>query len=387
MKKKALSLLILVALLSGCWIWRQGPPRPVATDTLLGMLSDENTAGYAVATEPGAVQFPRDLGPHPDYQTEWWYYTGNLATADGRLFGYQLTFFRRALAPPGQAGVADASSWRTAQIYGAHFAISDIASRAFHSAEKFSRDAMALAGASAQPYGVWVEDWYVRETGNKSVRLFAQTDNTRLDLNVTQTLPPILQGNDGLSVKSDQRGNASYYYSLVREQTQGTVTIDGQSFAVTGLSWKDHEYSTSAMGPDDVGWDWFALQFDNGSSLMICVIRKADGRISQFSNGNYIASDGIVTRLALSDWRATATDHWTSDGSGATYPIGWKIEIDRLGLTLSAKALMPNQELRLSTTYWEGAVGVEGRHHAAAIRGQGYVELTGYARSLQRNPG
>ncbi|NLP98697.1 hypothetical protein HGO75_23645, partial [Mycobacterium tuberculosis] len=174
------------------------------------------------------VRFPRDLGPHYDYQTEWWYYTGNLETADGRLFGYQLTFFRRALAPPGEGvAIADASSWRTTQVYMAHFAISDISNRGFYPAEKFSRQALGLAGASSEPYAVWLDDWYARESNNNSVQLFARTQNTVLDLTLTQTLPPILQGNAGLSVKGAQPGNASNYYSLVRQESRGTVSVNG----------------------------------------------------------------------------------------------------------------------------------------------------------------
>lgn len=242
----------------------------MAADSLVGVLVDENNAGYSLATVPGAVRFPRDLGPHYDYQTEWWYYTGNLETADGRLFGYQLTFFRRALAPPGEGvAIADASSWRTTQVYMAHFAISDISNRGFYPAEKFSRQALGLAGASSEPYAVWLDDWYARESNNNSVQLFARTQNTVLDLTLTQTAPPILQGNAGLSVKGAQPGNASNYYSLVRQESRGTVSVNGDTFMVSGLSWKDHEYMTSALAPEDVGWDWFGLQFYNGTALML----------------------------------------------------------------------------------------------------------------------
>lgn len=383
MRIRMIVVLIAVVVLAVAWLWPR-QPAAVRQDALLGMLADENTAGYAVATDRGALRFPRDLGPHNDFQTEWWYYTGNLETADGRLFGYQLTFFRRALSPPGKAVAGtDAASWRSAQIFSAHFALSDITDGAFYPTERFSREAVGLAGATAQPYAVWLEDWSVRQTEDNAVALDARTQGTAVHVKLTQTLPPVLQGDDGLSVKSGQRGNASYYYSLVRQQTQGTVTINGKDFAVTGLSWGDHEYSTSALGADDAGWDWFSLQFENGTALMICQIRKKDGRVSPFSNGSFIARDGAVTHLALSDWRLETTDTWTSRESGATYPVGWKLDIGRLGLKLAGVALLRNQELRLSTTYWEGAAAFAGQVQNAPIKGRGYVEMTGYSRALR----
>ncbi|WP_204806543.1 lipocalin-like domain-containing protein [Mycobacterium riyadhense] len=381
MKRLGCVLVALLVLVAAGWWWQRPEQPAAAAGSLLGMLADENTAGYALATEPGVIRFPRDLGPHDDYQGEWWYYTGNLATADGRLFGYQLTFFRRALAPPGKAAaVADASSWRTDQIYSAHFAVSDIANSAFHPAEKFSREALGLAGARAQPYAVWLEDWYVREAENNSIHIVAKTDDASVDLRLRPTLAPILHGNQGLSAKGEQPGNATYYYSVVRQETQGTVTVDGQNFTVSGLSWNDHEYGSSALDPDDVGWDWFSLQFDNGSALMMFQIRESNGRVKPTSSGSFIASDGTVTHLALPDWRLTTKDRWTSQQSGAKYPVRWEIEINRIGLTLSGSALMPNQESPLSTTYWEGAVAFDGHYRNTPIKGRGYVEMTGYSR-------
>lgn len=385
MRKAGLTgvVLVLTLTLVAFWWWQRPRTNAVAADSLVGVLVDENNAGYSLATVPGAVRFPRDLGPHYDYQTEWWYYTGNLETADGRLFGYQLTFFRRALAPPGEGvAIADASSWRTTQVYMAHFAISDISNRGFYPAEKFSRQALGLAGASSEPYAVWLDDWYARESNNNSVQLFARTQNTVLDLTLTQTLPPILQGNAGLSVKGAQPGNASNYYSLVRQESRGTVSVNGDTFMVSGLSWKDHEYMTSALAPEDVGWDWFGLQFYNGTALMLFQIRQADGSVTRFSSGTFVAGDGGVIPLESSDLRIKTTDRWTSDQSGATYPIAWEIEIERIGLTLRGAALMANQELRLSRTYWEGAVALEGRYQGMPISGRGYVEMTGYVQRL-----
>jgi predicted secreted hydrolase len=354
-----------------------------------------SSAGFARATEPGAIEFPRDLGPHDDYQTEWWYYTGNLETADGRPFGFQFTIFRRALAPPsaleiefgGQESApknsVSSSDWRSEQVYLAHFTISDIAADAFYPAERFSRGAARLAGASAEPYRVWLEDWTIEAVAPGRVRLRAQTGEAALDLTLTETLAPVLHGNGGLSVKGPEPGNASYYYSIVQQQASGTVSIGGETFDVSGLAWKDHEWSTSALSEGAVGWDWFSLQLDNGGALMLFEIRHENGTREPASAGSYIAPDGAVTPLALGDWTLEVTDTWTSPTSGGEYPAGWRITVPSIGLELEGRPLMANQELNLSTVYWEGAVEFSGMLAGEPIGARGYIELTGYAGSME----
>ncbi|KAA1251550.1 hypothetical protein F0Q45_03720 [Mycobacterium simiae] len=379
MRKIGLAVLIVLVGAAALWRWQQPQADGIAAESLLAILADQDASGYAIASEPGAIQFPRDFGPHEDYQGEWWYYTGNLETAGGRLFGYQLTFFRKALAPTAEAMIVEgSSSWRTNQIYMANFAISDIAKGGFYPVERFGRAALGMAGATAEPYGVWVGDWYARESENKSVTLSAKTQHTALELSLTQTLPPILHGNAGLSVKSEHAETASYYYSLLRQATRGTVTVNGESFSVTGVSWKDHEYFSGALAADDLGWDWFGLQFNNGAALMIYQLRRKNGEFSPFSGGTFVAGDGTVTHLSLSDWRITAHDHWTSSYSHTTYPIGWQIEIKRIGLRLTGAALIRDQEWRGTTPYWEGAASFEGHYRDGPIKGHGYVEMTGY---------
>ena len=215
------------------------------------MLSDEDTSGFTRATIPGDIEFPRDLGPHEEYQTEWWYYTGNLETAAGEQFGFQLTFFRRALPTDrdrqGSSADGPESDWRTNQVYFAHFTVSDLGQNAFYPAERFSRGAAGLAGAQASPYRVWLENWYVEEQAPGSVRLRANTEDVALDLTLTETLPPVLHGDAGLSPKGPEPGNASYYYSIVQQQAAGTVEIEDRRYDVSGLAWKDHEYGTSAL--------------------------------------------------------------------------------------------------------------------------------------------
>ncbi len=362
-----------------------GNSEPTLEASLESLLVDTGqNEGYARALVPGDVEFPRDLGPHPDYQTEWWYYTGHLETADGRPFGFQFTIFRRALTPPGEASSleGEASDWRTNQVYLAHFTISDIANEQFYVAERFSRGAAGLAGAQAQPYRVWLEDWTMAETAEGQVQLQAQTDEVALDLLLTQTLPPVLHGDEGLSPKGPEAGNASYYYSIVQQQAAGSVTVNGQRLTVNGLAWKDHEYSTSALSAGSVGWDWFSLQLDNGGALMLFQIRREDGSLEPMSSGSYITPEGEVVDLRLGDWSLEILDTWRSEASGGAYPAGWWLVIPALDLELEGRPLMPNQELNISTTYWEGAVSFSGSIGNTPLSAKGYIEMTGYAGSM-----
>jgi predicted secreted hydrolase len=267
-------------------------------------------------------------------------------------------------------------------VYFAHFTISDIGNKAFYPAERFSRGAAGLAGAQAAPYRVWLQDWSFTEIVPGQVRLVGKTDQAALDLVVKETLPPILQGDRGYSAKSSEPGNASYYYSIVRQETTGKVTVKGESFEVKGLTWKDHEYSTSSLSADDVGWDWFSLQLDNDTSLMLYLLRRKDGTIESVSSGSFITADGTVQPLNNTDWQLEVLDTWKSPTSKAEYPAKWRLAIPKLALNLEGQPLMPNQELNLSTTYWEGAVNFKGTQAGKPVQARGYVEMTGYTNTL-----
>ncbi len=332
------------------------------------------------AMMPQTWHFPEDFGPHNDYQTEWWYYTGNLETEEGRPFGFQLTFFRQALTSNPEV---TASHLRSNQIYSAHFTVSDIRDQHFYPFERFSRGNIDLAGAESTPYHVWLQDWSATELKPGKVRLQAKTWNAALDLVVSQTLPPILQGDHGLSVKGYEPGNASYYYSLVQQPTTGTLTLNEKSYTVNGITWKDHEYSTSALTPGTVGWDWFSMQFDNGTALMLYLLRREDGTLESTSAGTFIAADGTTQPLSAQDWAVNVLDTWKSTKTKAIYPSKWKIEIPKLDLTVQGKSMLADQELNTSTaTYWEGAVAFDGSLQEQPLRGKGYIELTGYAERL-----
>jgi len=381
---KRLSILLAIAIITALAVVLGWPSRAaVSTNASLdSLLVDDGQASgsFARALTPNAVQFPRDLGPHEEYQTEWWYYTGNLETVDGRPFGYQFTIFRRSLASALDVSLpTNPSAWRGNQVYLAHFTISDIANEEFYAAERFSREAGGLAGARAEPYRVWLENWSVEEVASGQVRLQAQTDEVALDLLLYETLPPLLHGDGGLSQKGAEAGNASYYYSIVQQETAGELIVEDETFAVTGLSWKDHEYSTSALSPGSEGWDWFSLQLDDGSALMLFQIRHTDGTLEPASSGSFIHPDGTVERLELGDWRLDVLDSWTSPSSEAEYPSAWRLSLPELDLSLQGEAMMPNQELNLSTVYWEGAVAFEGDRAGQPVEATGYIEMTGYA--------
>lgn len=341
--------------------------------------------GFARALTPRQWRFPVDFGAHPDHQTEWWYYTGNLETAEGRPFGYQFTIFRQALvpeAPPEQASGGRGSAWRTPQVYSAHFTVSDIATDTFLQEERFARGALGLAGAEADPYAVWLNDWRISAEGPDQVRLQASTGAMAIDLTLRQSRPPVLQGQDGLSRKGPELGNASHYYSLVQQPTEGTITVAGRDHAVHGVSWKDHEFSTSVLSPGTVGWDWFSAQFEDGSALMLYGLRREDGGKEPFSGGRWIAADAEV-ELAADDYVLTVKRTWRSPHSGASYPAAWTLTVPRLDLELAITPRMADQELTTaSATYWEGALGYRGHRGEEPLLGRGYGELTGYADRL-----
>ena len=370
-------------------------PAPAAAAVSAPALDPALAQGFARATGPMALAFPADHGPHPDYQTEWWYYTGNLLTPQGRHFGYQLTFFRRALLPEEFAPERQ-SAWATSQAYMAHFAVSDTASQTQHAFERLERGAAGLAGAQAgtasQPYQVWLEDWEVVETGPATYRLRAQAQaeggkTIAIDLELNDLRGPALQGDRGYSQKGPDPGQASYYYSLTRLESAGTVQVGEAAYPVSGLSWMDHEFSTSVLSANQVGWDWFSLQLDLGegnqpAELMLFQIRQADGGIDPFSSGTLVYPDGGTRALKRDDFKIAVTDTWTSPHTGAEYPAGWQLSAPEIGLELALTPAFADQELNLSYAYWEGAVQAEGTLLGEAASGRGYVELTGYSESM-----
>jgi predicted secreted hydrolase len=390
MRRVALLLIVvLFAIVAAMLALRREDGDGTVQSSMIARAGQQNIEGFTRAEGPRQFSFPQDHGPHNDFQTEWWYYTGNLGTSDGRRFGYQLTFFRRALLPSERIP-ARVSSWATSQVYMAHFAISDIDGQNYQAFERLSRGAADLAGAQGEPFQVWIEDWRVEQTDANPLgcanpcgyRLTAAQGDIRLELRLKDLKGPVLQGDVGYSRKGSERGQASYYYSLPRLETSGTIEVDGQLYSVNGLSWMDHEFSTSALSRNQVGWDWFSIQMDDGSELMVFQIRRSDGSIDPFSSGAFIRPDGTTLHLEIDDFNLEVGANWKSQASGATYPAEWILNVPSLGLRLQIEPLLADQELNLSYAYWEGAVTVTGSYGHAAISGKGYVELTGYSGSM-----
>lgn len=293
-----------------------------------------------------------------------------------------MTFFRSALIP--QALVPQRpSDWATSQVYMAHFALSDIEGEDFQAFERFERGAAGLAGAQTEPYRVWLEDWEVSETAPGEYKLYASREGITVDLTLRDEKGPVPQGDQGYSQKGPEPGDASYYYSQTRLESEGRITVGGKNYGVSGLSWKDHEYSTSALSEGQVGWDWFAIQLGDGSDLMVYQLRREDGSVDPFSSGTLVRPDGSTLHLDSSDFELHPQGTWLSPHSGAEYPAGWVVDVPRIGLRVNVRPLLSDQELNLSFIYWEGAVTVSGEYQGQAIGGQGYLEMTGYAASME----
>lgn len=334
---------------------------------------------WARATAPRPFEFPRDHGAHDDFRIEWWYYTGNLKSADGRRFGYQLTFFRTGL----NYEPTSVSTWAVRDLYTAHFGVADVSAKRHRFAERNRRAGVNQAGAKAGELCVWNGSWRVEQRG-ESHHLSAASSDFAIDLKLTPTKGPVLHGRGGLSQKGPAEGNASYYYTLPRMRSEGTVTVAGQPVTVTGESWMDHEFSTSFLEEGQLGWDWFSLQLDDGAELMLYQMRREGGAVDDYSSGTYITAEGEPIHLEREDFVIEPTSQsWCSPKTGAEYPQAWRLLIPRLDLELSVRAAFGAQEMATGATtgiaYWEGVVDTNGSVGGKPVAGRGFVELTGYS--------
>lgn len=350
-------------------------PDSVATDLGDVLAPVAGNEGFARADAPRPFAFPRDHGPHLDYRSEWWYFTGHLQTNSGRPFGFQLTLFRFELA---RTVAASPSAWRTPRILLGHFALSDIDDKRFHAFERLSRALPGIAGVSASPPAVWLDDWriaLVTDAADERFTLQAGERGIALALTLKPSSNVVAQGEQGLSRKSAARGNASYYYSIPRLAAQGTLALPSGAHAVTGSAWLDREWSTSALARSQVGWDWFALQLNDGSALMFYRLRERDGTASSYSAGSLVTARGHVQPLSAADVIIEERAYWDSADSGRRYPAAWRLTLERHGLRLDLLPRLAAQEWRARFAYWEGAVTVSSAGRPAGL---GYVELTGY---------
>jgi len=323
-------------------------------------------------------QFPRDHASHPEYKIEWWYYTGNVSAENGRQFGYQITFFRIGV----DARPANPSRWAVRDLFMTHLAVTDIDERKYQFTERINRAGIGWAGASEEAYRVWNEDWEARLDESGCHKLRAVESGFGIDLELEPGKQPVIHGEQGISQKGPQPGNASHYYSLTRMPTRGALKIEGKEWRVAGLSWMDHEFGTSFLEREQIGWDWLSLQLEDGSDLMLFQLRHADGSRDSHSSGTLVEPSGRPTLITARDFEMEAGESWQSPQSGAAYPVSWKIKVPGKGLELTVKAALANQELRTEkstgVTYWEGAVIASGTLKGRPIWGRGYLEMTGY---------
>ena len=390
MRTKLLVALLLSILLTIVWLQPFKLPSDIklAADsffsTTLSKKDDafshvlsEDDKGFARALKPKEFIFPPDHGPHNPYRSEWWYFTGNLKNPQGRQFGYELTFFRFALKPE---MLKSKSAWRSNQMYVAHLTLTDVEKDRFYIDERFSRAGNDLAGASSKKYQVWLYDWSARTEGEADfpLRLQAKSEDFAIDLLLKSQKSYVLQGDQGLSQKSRGPGNASYYYSYPRLATEGVVSVAGNQFSVTGASWMDREWSTSALSNEQSGWDWFALQLSDNTELMFGQLRRKDGQRDSNSHGSFVLADNTKISLQEHDVTIKILDSWTSPHSKITYPSRWRVAVPVQNLEVEVVPLIKDQELNISSRYWEGAVSVNGTKNGKPISGQGYVELVGY---------
>ena len=369
---RLLLLLMLMLFISSC---EQIDKASNSGDGMLvtDAMSGAPKSGFVRALKPRVFSFPVDHAAHEDYATEWWYFTGNLKDRSGRLFGYQLTIFRVGLEP---GRPENDSSWRTHQVYMGHMAISDIQSRVHKSGEIFSRAVLNQAGAALDPLRIWLGPWSIQSNSKNlfPLDLTAEFEDIAIQLRLNEGDKPIvLQGEKGLSQKGEEPGNASYYYSYTRLPTLGSLSINSQSFEVSGNSWFDREWSSSALAEDQQGWDWFSLQLDDGRDLMFYRMRDKQGKAQRFSKGVLIDSDGKVTQLDLNNTVLEPKSTWQSP-LGDYYPVTWSLRIEEHDMDIVIEAFFKEQLMQHTVTYWEGAVNVSGSHS-----GRGYMELSGYA--------
>ena len=345
----------------------------------------EDVLGWRRAEQGWKYEWPRDHAVHSDFKTEWWYFTGDLRAADGRRFGYQVTFFRQGVRPPGERAAAQ-SRFVVDDLKFGHFTITDASAERFYFSQQLLRGAFGEAGfgdlQKESPFTkiAWLGDWSLGTGDDGAMHLRARDGARSLDLHMESAKPWALHGDAGLSKKAEVAGHASHYYSGTRMRSRGTLKSDGATLAVEGESWFDHEWATNQLAPGHSGWDWFSVQLDDGTELMIYRLRKKDGSVDGASSGSFVAKDGSVRHLRLDELRLTPVKFWQSTRTRGRYPIGWRVEVPPLGIDLEVTTPVEAQELALDpVAYWEGMIDVRGKRDGRAVNGHGYLELTGYA--------
>jgi predicted secreted hydrolase len=334
-------------------------------------------SGFKKADSIRQFIFPKDHFAHNEYRTEWWYFTGNLFTQEGRRFGYQFTIFRNGILPGSES---DSVVISQNSLYSIHIGISDIQNQKFYSYERYARALDGLAGSDETAKRIYIEGNEILFDFSNGAELpgfqvNSSTDDFKISFNLVPEKKMVLHGDKGLSKKSNKPGNASYYYSFTKLNTGGELTLQGEKFKFNGSSWMDREWSTSALESDQKGWDWFALQMEDGTELMYFRLRDSTGS-TNFQKGTLIQMDGSYDVFTGNDFKITPLQNAEIDG--IKYPVEWEIKIIPLNFVFGVSVAMKNQVHPFRLRYYEGAINAFRKSGNEISKGVGYVELTGY---------
>lgn len=369
---RAWYLALAVLMAAGCD--GSDPARaPGAQVRLGGVLGPSDAQGFARAVGPRAFVFPRDHGPHPEFRSEWWYLTVMLRDPEGAEFGVQFTVFRQGLDATLAAAANPTNPWRSGQIYMAHAAVTSVGAQAHWEAQRLARAHPALAGVIAHPFAATVDGWRLsaRDGDFSAQRLQVDASDFSVDLALDVLKGPVLQGQDGWSAKGPNQ--ASYYYSVPRLAARGTITVDGDVHSVRGSGWMDREWSTSVLSPEQQGWDWFALHFDDATELMAFRLRRTDATRDPHDHGLMVRADASTRVLGAADFELVPLRYWR-DEAGVSWPVAWTLSVGETRWRV--EALVDDQRMDTAIVYWEGLVRV--LDDSGARVGTGYMELTGY---------
>ena len=375
------SLILSIALIGALTAVSSAEPRPPKFDA----------RGFSLPQPGYEFEFPRDHGSHPDFAIEWWYVTGHLDTEGdkSRRFGYQLTFFRIAQAPPNSEKSAADSAFQNSQLHLAHFALSDLDNKKFHEEERLNRDGWD-ANATVGDLDLRNGNWMLKRTGKDQYTLRGTVrSDVVLNLELSAEKPAVVFGKNGVSQKGADPSAASYYITYSRLTASGSLRLDGTDHAVSGSSWMDHEISSSQLGPDQTGWDWVSMQLGDGREIMAYVLRRDDGSYDPFSSPTWINEDGTLTTTKIGEFEWLPGGHWTSPATGARYPISPTVKTkdpkDGKSRTFQIRPVMQNQEINgkvSAMAYWEGACDVV--DESGEVIGRAYLELAGYTGDLRK---
>ena len=357
------------------------PIEDIAADVMDGVAGLLNYGGgtkLRAAPEDGRVTLPDDLFAKPDVQTEWWYYTGHCEWESGKRFGFELVFFKRR-TDLDRIGIVPMTALAN-PMYFAHFAISSIDEEQFEyeHIRSFGMPFDVPVSMSTTACDVRLGEWTLREVAGKHILHATFKNGFVFDAVLETEKPLVLNGDGGISLK---KGGASNHFSFTRMSVAGQTVTDGTAERFTGSAWMDREFGIWEQG----NWDWFSVQFDDQTELMIYQFRGETGEMNGNSTGTFVEPDGTCRYLKRSDFEIEPISTWTSERTGAIYPSRWRVTVPSLDIDIEIEPLIADQELdtRGSTmiVYWEGACGVSGTRGGEPVMGSAYVELVGYDRS------